>query len=201
MNKSQRYNMITPTIATKSPYYDHLSRKVLLGTNTKYDGVDPRLPSHRLGTISFDVYAARHPASEEWRPPAAGLATASVALTVASGAYALEGIEAAPTLTLHRTRRYRIDASDPSCRFYPLQFYYSDGAPYTAGVERYLDTQPVGAETWETVAEHSSAALRAMVFVVPADAPDELRYADGTHPGMGGAVRVVSEFLLPPDGR
>ena len=109
----------------------------------------------------------------------AGVGTRTYTVTVVDSGgnkFALNG-DTNPVLTLRRGATYTFDQSDSTNDGHPLAFRTSADASYTSGV------------TVNGTAGQSGATV---VFVVPSDAPDTLKYYCTVHGnGMGNTINVV----------
>ena len=109
----------------------------------------------------------------------AGIGARTYAVTVVDSGgnkFALDG-STTPTLTLRRGATYTFDQSDSTNDGHPLAFRTSADAAYTSGV------------TVNGTAGQSGATV---VFVIPSDAPDTLKYYCTVHGnGMGNTINVV----------
>jgi hypothetical protein len=109
----------------------------------------------------------------------AGIGARTYAVTVVDSGgnkFALDG-STNPVLTLRRGATYTFDQSDSTNDGHPLAFRTSADASYTSGV------------TVNGTAGQSGASV---VFVIPSDAPDTLKYYCTVHGnGMGNTINVV----------
>jgi len=112
----------------------------------------------------------------------AGVGTRTYTVTVVDSGgnkFALDG-STNPVLTLRRGATYTFDQSDSTNEGHPLAFRTSADASYTSGV------------TVNGTAGQSGANV---VFVVPSDAPDTLKYYCTVHGnGMGNTINIVSNI-------
>ena len=99
-------------------------------------------------------------------------------VTVIGGIFYIDGVSA-PILTLKRGTTYTFDQSANTNNGHPLRFKDGDGNSYSSGV----------------VATGTPGSLEAKVtFVVPSNAPDDLRYYCTVHGnGMGNVISVVNQ--------
>ena len=98
-------------------------------------------------------------------------------VTVIGGIFYIDGVSA-PILTLKRGVTYTFDQSADTNNGHPLRFKDGDGNTYSLGV----------------VATGTPGSLEAKVtFVVPSNAPDDLRYYCTVHGnGMGNTISVIN---------
>ena len=98
-------------------------------------------------------------------------------ITVIGGIFYIDGVSA-PILTLKRGTTYTFDQSPNTNNGHPLRFKDGDGNTYSSGV----------------VATGTPGSLEAKVtFVVPSNAPDDLRYYCTVHGnGMGNTISVIN---------
>lgn len=112
----------------------------------------------------------------------AGVGTRAYTVTVVDSGgnkFALDG-STNPVLTLRRGATYTFDQSDSTNDGHPLAFRTSADASYTSGV------------TVNGTAGQSGANV---VFVVPSDAPDTLKYYCTVHGNsMGNTINIVSNI-------
>ena len=99
-------------------------------------------------------------------------------VTVIGGIFYIDGVSA-PILTLKRGTTYIFDQSADTNSNHPLRFKDGDGNTYSFGV----------------VATGTPGSLEAKVtFVVPSNAPDDLRYYCTVHGnGMGNVISVINQ--------
>ena len=99
-------------------------------------------------------------------------------VTVIGGIFYIDGVSA-PILTLKRGTTYTFDQSADTNSNHPLRFKDGDGNTYSFGV----------------VATGTPGSLEAKVtFVVPSNAPDDLRYYCTVHGnGMGNTISVINQ--------
>ena len=99
-------------------------------------------------------------------------------VTVIGGIFYIDGVSA-PILTLKRGTTYTFDQSADTNSNHPLRFKDGDGNTYSFGV----------------VATGTPGSLEAKVtFVVPSNAPDDLRYYCTVHGnGMGNVISVINQ--------
>ena len=100
-------------------------------------------------------------------------------VTVIGGIFYIDGVSA-PILTLKRGTTYTFDQSSDTNSNHPLRFKDGDGNTYSFGV---------------TATVATAGSLEAKVtFVVPSDAPDDLRYYCTVHGnGMGNVISVINQ--------
>jgi hypothetical protein len=112
----------------------------------------------------------------------AGVGTRTYTVTVVDSGgnkFALNG-DTNPVLTLRRGATYTFDQSDSTNDGHPLAFRTSADASYTSGV------------TVNGTAGDSGATV---VFAVPSDAPDTLKYYCTVHGnGMGNTINIVDSL-------
>lgn len=130
----------------------------------------------------------------------AGVGTRAYTVTVVDSGgnkFALDG-STNPVLTLRRGATYTFDQTDSTADGHPLAFRTSADGSYTSGVTYFLNGSSATQSDYYNVTNYNagrSSGDRKVVFAVPSDAPDTLKYYCTVHGnGMGNTINIVSNI-------